>query len=76
MANPSPQQVLWRGRFERVIALAAPALDAVLSVGDRIARTVGPDDEYYPVRSGGEAFELGEIAGAPELPDDSAPDDA
>jgi hypothetical protein len=73
MANPSPQQVVWRGRFERVIALAAPALDAVLSVGDRVARAVGPDDEYYPVRSGGDAFE---IAGAPELPDDSALDDA
>jgi hypothetical protein len=34
-----------------VIGLFAPALDAVLAVGDRISRTVEPEDHgYYPPR--------------------------
>lgn len=40
-----------RGRFERAISLAAPLLDLVLAVGDRISRVAEPVDyEYYPVR--------------------------
>ncbi len=40
------------GRTERLIELAAPALDALLRVGDRISRMAEPEDhEYYPVRS-------------------------
>ncbi len=58
MANPSPSQVMLRDRFERVISLASPLLDGLLSVGDRISRIAGPQDEYYPVRPAGEAFEL------------------
>lgn len=35
------------------IRLAAPALDLLLAVGDRVSRLVGPVDyEYYPVREG------------------------
>lgn len=49
-----------RDRFERLIGLAAPALDLVLAVGDRISRTVEPEDyEYYPVRPARERPELG-----------------
>jgi hypothetical protein len=41
-----------RGRFERAISIAAPLLDLVLAVGDRISRVAEPVDyEYYPVRS-------------------------
>jgi hypothetical protein len=41
-----------RERFESVIGLAAPFLDLVLAVGDRISRVAEPEDhEYYPVRS-------------------------
>jgi hypothetical protein len=41
-----------RERFEAVIGLAAPFLDLVLAVGDRISRVAEPEDhEYYPVRS-------------------------
>lgn len=41
-----------RGRFEKAISLAAPLLDLVLAVGDRISRVAEPVDyEYYPVRS-------------------------
>lgn len=58
MANPTPQQVRLRQRFESVIGLAAPVLDLVLAAGDRLARAVGPEDEYYPVRPSGEEFEL------------------
>jgi hypothetical protein len=36
---------------ESAIALAAPALDAVLAVGERISRVVEPEDYgYYPAR--------------------------
>jgi hypothetical protein len=41
-------------RAERVIGLAAPFLDLLLAVGDRISRIAEPDDhEYYPVRTEG-----------------------
>ena len=36
-----------------MIGLAAPFLDLVLAVGDRISRLAEPEDyEYYPVRAG------------------------
>ena len=46
------------GRIEGLIGLAAPVLDLVLAVGERISRAVGPEDHYYPIRAPGEAFEL------------------
>ena len=58
MAPPTPEQVRIRERFESLIALCAPVLDAVLAVGDRVARISGPDDDYIPIRAPGEAFEL------------------
>jgi hypothetical protein len=54
----TPQQIARRERVESVIHLAAPLLDLVLSVGERISRIAGPKDEYYPIRSATEAFEL------------------
>ena len=39
------------GTIEAVILAAAPLLDLVLSVGERISRIAEPVDyEYYPVR--------------------------
>ena len=58
MALPTPQQRLRRDRIESMIALAAPVLDLVLAVGDRVSRIAGRDDDYIPIRSPGEAFEL------------------
>ena len=55
---PTPQQVARQRRFESLIGLAAPLLDFVLSAGERVSRVIGPDDEYYPIRSAGEAFSL------------------
>jgi hypothetical protein len=53
-----------------VIGLAAPFLDLVLAVGDRISRAAEPEDyEYYPVRAG----ELADRAGAAEEPDETEP---
>jgi hypothetical protein len=41
-------------RAERVIGIAAPFLDLLLAVGDRISRIAEPEDhEYYPVRTEG-----------------------
>ena len=61
MAALTPDQRRTRERVERVIAIAAPALNLVLAFGDRLSRVVEPEDsEYYPVRSGlteGEADE-------------------
>ncbi len=41
-----------RERVETVIGIAAPFLDMMLAVGDRISRIAEPEDhEYYPVRA-------------------------
>lgn len=49
----TPAQQRTRRRVETVIGLAAPVLDLVLAVGDRISRLAEPKDyEYYPVRAG------------------------
>ncbi len=54
---PSPRRPLSAAqrrnvhRAERVIGIAAPFLDLLLAVGDRISRIAEPQDhEYYPVR--------------------------
>ena len=53
MADLTPGQQRNRRRVETVIGLAAPVLDLVLAVGDRISRIAEPNDyEYYPVRAG------------------------
>jgi hypothetical protein len=52
VAALTPEQRRTRERVERVISIAAPALNLVLAVGDRLSRIVEPEDsEYYPVRS-------------------------
>jgi hypothetical protein len=50
--SPStPEQLRTRERIESLIRLAAPALDLVLAVGDRVSRLVEREDsEYYPPR--------------------------
>jgi len=58
-----------RERFEALIAFAAPVLDLVLAAGDRLARVAGPEDEYYPIRPPGEAFELSPVARSEEPAD-------
>ena len=61
MANLTPGQVALRDRIEGVIALAAPFLDVVLGVGERISRIAEPTDhEYYPIRGGGQVALPGE----------------
>ncbi len=56
MAELTPQQAIWRDRIEGLIAMAAPALDLLLTAGDRISRIVEREDrDYYPVRSAGDA---------------------
>lgn len=38
-------------RFDGMISAAAPLLDLVLAVGDRVSKLLEPNDyEYYPVR--------------------------
>jgi hypothetical protein len=47
----TPEQLRRREQVESVIRLAAPALNLVLAVGERISRLVEPEDhEYYPPR--------------------------
>jgi hypothetical protein len=51
VAELTPSQLQTRERVEALIGLMAPALDAILSVGDRISRRVEPEDfDYYPAR--------------------------
>ena len=55
----TPQQRIWRDRFESLIGLAAPMLDLLLNAGDRVSRTLAPGDgDYYPIRAPAEAFEI------------------
>jgi hypothetical protein len=55
----TPQQRLWQGRFESLIGLAAPALDLLLTTGERASRLLSSEDsDYYPIRPAAEAFEL------------------
>jgi hypothetical protein len=44
VAIRTPAQLANRRRVERVIALAAPALDLLLFVGDRVSRVAGRND--------------------------------
>ena len=56
----TPQQRIRRDRVEALIGLAAPALDLLLSTGERLSRLIAPEDrDYYPIRPADEAFELG-----------------
>lgn len=58
MPPPTPRQQQRRARIEALIGIAAPAMDLVLSAGDRISRIVGREDDYIPIRAASEAFEL------------------
>jgi len=61
MAHSTPAQIARQDRIEALIGLAAPLLDVVLAVGDRISRIVEPgDNEYYPIRPGGRVALPGE----------------
>lgn len=52
MAPLTPDQLRTRERVERVIRIAAPALNLVLAAGERVSRIVEPEDhEYYPPRT-------------------------
>jgi hypothetical protein len=63
----TPQQRIWRARVEAMIGLAAPVLDLVLNVGDRVSRTLAPgDSDYYPIRAPAEGYELGGVPGSDE----------
>jgi hypothetical protein len=51
VAPLTPDQVRTRERVETVIRIAAPALNLVLAVGERLSKLVEPEDhEYYPPR--------------------------
>ena len=55
----TPRQRIWRDRTESLIGLAAPWLDLMLNVGDRVSRLLASEDRgYYPIRPAAEAFEL------------------
>ena len=55
MAQLTPDQRRTRDRFESLIRLAAPALNLVLTAGERLSRAVEPDDpDYYPPGAAGD----------------------
>jgi hypothetical protein len=53
VAPPTPTQLAWRGRIEAGLRVAAPFLDLLLAVGDRVSRAVDRDalDSPLPARS-------------------------
>lgn len=83
MANLTPGQVAMRRRVEGLIGAAAPFLDLVLGVGDRISRIAEPTDhEHYPIRPGGRVALPGEPGydaandlGLPPRPPENAQDE-
>lgn len=44
MAPPTPNELVWRGRIEAMLKVAAPFLDFMLAVGDRVSRAVDRDE--------------------------------
>ena len=51
VAPLTPAQRRARARIETGIRLAAPGLNLLLAVGDRLSRLIEPEDhEYYPPR--------------------------
>jgi hypothetical protein len=51
LAPLTPDQLRTRQRVEGLIRLAAPALDLVLAVGERVSRIAERGDtEFYPPR--------------------------
>ena len=51
MAPLTPGQLRTRQRVEGLIRLAAPGLDLMLAIGERVSKVVEPEDvEYYPPR--------------------------
>ncbi len=47
----SPPNPLLRRRMETMIRIAAPALDLMLALGDRVSRMLNRDDpDYVPAR--------------------------
>ena len=59
VAVRSPSQLAWRRRVETGVRLAAPLLDLLLAVGDRVSRVAGrgePDPE--PPRRMGQGARL------------------
>ncbi len=48
---PTPTQLVWRGRIESVLRIAAPGLDLMLAVGDRLSRAVEREQlDWEPAR--------------------------
>jgi hypothetical protein len=59
MADLTTSQEATRSRVEGLIVLAAPLLDVVLAIGERISRIAEPTDhEYYPIQPGTEPPQL------------------
>lgn len=44
MAQLSHSQLIWRGRIETGLRFAAPVLDLVLAVGDRVSRVADREE--------------------------------
>ena len=55
MAALSPREQAVRDRVESLIALAEPALDLLLAVGDRVSRLVDRGDDWDPPRPAAES---------------------
>jgi hypothetical protein len=69
VAHRTPAQLANRRRVERVIALAAPALDLLLFAGDRLSRVAGRNDvDPEPARLGRRSDRT-PLGGPPGVPD-------
>jgi hypothetical protein len=69
MAVRSPTQLANRARIERLIRIAAPALDLVLAAGERISRVAGRNQiDPEPSRRSLRAEVRTPLGGGPDRP--------
>jgi hypothetical protein len=69
MAIRSPTQLANRARIERLIRIAAPALDLVLAAGERISRVAGRNQiDPEPSRRSLRAEVRTPLGGGPDRP--------
>ncbi len=73
MAPLTPSQLELRQRIEGAIAIAAPLLDVLLGIGERISRIAEPTDhEYYPISPGATPAQLPGKTGADAAGEDGS----
>lgn len=72
---PSSTDLVLQRRIERLIGVAAPLLDLLLAVGDRVSRVLDADDpDYVPARMARHGQSAPRGLRSPQVPSTPAPE--